>query len=89
MLVSKILGGPWPPWPPRRRRPCIDIPFSCDIVTYIKVLTRHCVRLNPKNDYFKGRNFRGKKNREIFTFRGNKLSRMTSYEKFRGNKLSG
>ena len=28
------------------------------------------------------------KNREIFTFRGNKLSRMTSYEKFRGNKLS-
>ena len=26
--------------------------------------------------------------REIFTFRGNKLSRMTSYEKFRGNKLS-
>ena len=28
------------------------------------------------------------KNREIFTFRGNKLSRMKSYEKFRGNKLS-
>ena len=28
-------------------------------------------------------------NRETFTFRGNKRSRMTSYEKFRGNKLSG
>ena len=40
------------------------------------------------NIYFKGRNFRGKKNREIFTFRCNKLSRMTSYEKFRWNKLS-
>ena len=29
-----------------------------------------------------------KKNREIFTFRGNKLSRMKSDETFRGNKLS-
>ena len=27
-------------------------------------------------------------NRKIFTFRRNKLSRMTSYERFRGNKLS-
>ena len=32
--------------------------------------------------------FAVQKNREIFTFRGNKLSRMTSFEKFRGNKLS-
>ena len=32
--------------------------------------------------------FAVQENREIFTFRGNKLSRMTSYEKFRGNKLS-
>ena len=27
-------------------------------------------------------------NHEIFTFRGSKLSRMTSYEKYLGNKLS-
>ena len=32
--------------------------------------------------------FAVQKNREIFTFRGNKLSRMTSYEKFRGEPLS-
>ena len=32
--------------------------------------------------------FAVQENREIFTFRGNKLSRMTSYEKFGGNKLS-
>ena len=32
--------------------------------------------------------FAVQKNREIFTFRGNKLSRMKSYETFRGNKLS-
>ena len=61
--------------------------------------SRHFFKLHRKTSYFKGRNFRGKKlsreetfavqkNREIFTFCGNKLSRMTSYEKFRGNKLS-
>ena len=45
--------------------------------------------------YFKGRNCPREEtfavrweSRDIFTFRGNKLSRMTSYEKFRGNKLS-
>ena len=32
--------------------------------------------------------FAVQENRKIFSFRGNKLSRMTSYEKFRGNKLS-
>ena len=32
--------------------------------------------------------FAVQENREIFTFRGNKLSRMTSYEKFRRKKLS-
>ena len=32
--------------------------------------------------------FAVQENREIFTFRWNRLSWMTSYEKFRGNKLS-
>ena len=44
-----------------------------------------------ENIYFgtlKEDTFAVQKNREIFTFRGNKLSRMKSYEKFRGNKLS-
>ena len=45
-------------------------------------------------NYFKGRNFRGQKlsrfsqYREIFVFRGHKLSRMTKFQIFRGHKLS-
>ena len=50
-------------------------------------------------NYFKGRNFRGKKlsreetfaigpDREIFAFRGKKLSRSNDFRIFRGKKLS-
>ena len=44
--------------------------------------------MSSKNISLKEKTFAVQENREIFTFRGNKLSRMTSYEKFRGNKLS-
>ena len=50
--------------------------------------TRFSMSCTLKEETFAGRNFRGKKNREIFTFCGHKLSRVKSYEKFCGNKLS-
>ena len=40
------------------------------------------------SNVLKEETFAVQENRKIFTFRGNKLSRMTSYEKFCGNKLS-
>ena len=49
---------------------------------------------NMKNNYFKGRNFRGKKfsrlarYREIFAFRGNLISRFVNKIIFRGNLIS-
>ena len=41
-----------------------------------------------KEETFAGRNFRGGADREIFAFRGKKLSRSNDFRIFRGKKLS-
>ena len=66
-----------------------DLPpliYVCDFFKVNIFITIHPHSSLPST--LKEETFAVQENREIFTFRGNKLSRMTSYEKFRGNKLS-
>ena len=57
----------------------------CNLKLCVSVKFQPCVE---KTTTLKEETFAVQENLEIFTFRGNKLSRKMSYEKFRGNKLS-